>query len=65
MIIPIRCFTCGKPIAHKWEEYNKRINDGESASSVLTDLGLERNCCRAAFLGQADNIELISNFKKA
>ena len=21
MIIPIRCFTCNKIIAHKWEEY--------------------------------------------
>jgi DNA-directed RNA polymerase subunit N (RpoN/RPB10) len=21
MIIPIRCFTCNKVIAHKWEEY--------------------------------------------
>jgi DNA-directed RNA polymerase subunit N (RpoN/RPB10) len=21
MIIPIRCFTCGKLIAHLWEEY--------------------------------------------
>jgi len=23
MIIPIRCFTCGKVIADKWNDYNK------------------------------------------
>ena len=23
MIIPIRCFTCGKVIADKWEDYKK------------------------------------------
>lgn len=27
MIIPIRCFTCGKVIAHLWEEYTKRLQD--------------------------------------
>jgi len=25
MIIPIRCFTCNKVIAHLWEEYLKEI----------------------------------------
>ena len=25
MIIPIRCFTCGKVIAHLWEEYFNKI----------------------------------------
>ena len=25
MIIPIRCFTCGKPIAHLYNEYLKMI----------------------------------------
>tara|TARA_B110000037_G_scaffold207377_1_gene254281 strand:- start:1104 stop:1346 length:243 start_codon:yes stop_codon:yes gene_type:complete len=25
MIIPMQCFTCGKPIAHLWEPYIKEI----------------------------------------
>lgn len=25
MIIPVRCFTCNKVIAHLWEEYQNRI----------------------------------------
>lgn len=25
MIIPVRCFTCGKVIAHKWEEYFEKV----------------------------------------
>ena len=29
MIIPIRCFSCGKPIAHLWEEYKERVAKGE------------------------------------
>jgi DNA-directed RNA polymerases I, II, and III subunit RPABC5 len=25
MIIPIRCFTCGKLIAHLWENYQQQL----------------------------------------
>jgi DNA-directed RNA polymerase subunit N (RpoN/RPB10) len=65
MIIPVRCFSCGKPIGHLWEEFKKRVAEGEDKKKILDELGVERYCCRAVFLGQADNIELISKFKKA
>jgi DNA-directed RNA polymerase subunit N len=65
MIIPVRCFGCGKPIGHLWEDYKKRISSGEEAGKVLTDLGLDRYCCRAAMLGQADILEEVSKFKKS
>ncbi len=64
MIIPIRCFSCGKPIAHLWEEYKKRTEAGENPGKVLDELGVERYCCRAVFLGQVDNLELVNKFKK-
>lgn len=25
MIIPVRCFTCGKVLANKWEDYQKEV----------------------------------------
>lgn len=64
MIIPIRCFSCGKPIAHLWESYKERIANGEDKKKVLDDLGLERYCCRAMFLGQVDLIDDIAQFRK-
>ncbi len=64
MIIPIRCFSCGKPIAHLWEEFKNRVGEGEETGKVLDELGLERYCCRAAFMGQTDLLELITKFKK-
>jgi len=64
MLIPISCFSCGKPIAHLYEKYKERVSKGESPDKVLTELGLERYCCRAMFLGQVDLIEEISKFKK-
>ena len=64
MIIPIRCLSCGKPIGHLWEEYKLRVAKGEDRKKVLDDLGLERYCCRSAFLGQVDLLETIAQFKK-
>jgi len=65
MIIPVRCFSCGKPIGYLWEEFKKRKADGENPKKVLDELGLERFCCRSIFLGQEDFIELTGKFKKA
>jgi len=64
MIIPVRCFSCGKPIGHLWEQFKKRVADGEPAKKVLDDLGLERICCRSIFLGQTDLTPLVGKFKK-
>lgn len=64
MIIPIRCLSCGKPIAHLWEEFKDRTGKGEDKKKVLDELGLDRMCCRSIFLGQVDNLELVNKFKK-
>ena len=64
MIIPIRCWSCGKPIAHLWEEYKERTEAGENQKKVLDELDLKRYCCRTMFLGQVDLIDVASKFKK-
>jgi DNA-directed RNA polymerase subunit N len=57
--------SCGKPIGHLWEEFKKRVEvDKEDSKKVFVELGLERFCCRAAFLGQVDTLELVNRFKK-
>ncbi len=63
MIIPIRCWSCGKPIAHLYEEYLSR-GKTESKKDVMDELGLDRYCCRAMFLGQVDLIDTVAQFKK-
>lgn len=65
MLIPVRCFACGKPIGHLWEDFKKRTDAREESGKVLDDLGLERYCCRAALLGHADMLPEITKFKKA
>jgi DNA-directed RNA polymerase subunit N len=63
MIIPVRCFSCGKVVGHLWEEYQRRVKNGENSEKVLNDLGLERYCCRALFLGHVDLLQKVAKFK--
>jgi DNA-directed RNA polymerase subunit N (RpoN/RPB10) len=65
MIIPIRCFSCGKPIAHLLAEYEDRVKNGEDRKKVLDEIGLERYCCRAMFIGHIDLQEISAHFKKS
>ncbi len=64
MIIPVRCFSCGKPIGHLWETYQQRVKAGEDAKKVMDELGLDRYCCRATLLGHVDLIDMAAQFKK-
>lgn len=64
MIIPIRCFSCGKPVAQDWDEYSKRTGDGESAQKVLTELGHNRYCCRRMLLTHSDVIDDVMKHKR-
>lgn len=73
MIIPIRCFTCGKVLADKWEYYKKEVEklekeqtvakepnfDAVRTKAVLDKLELERMCCRRHMLGHVDLMEII------
>ena len=71
MIIPVRCFSCGRVIASDYEKYKERINElkskGEaieaaSIASILDDLGLERYCCRRMIISHTDLIDEIIPF---
>lgn len=61
MIIPIRCFSCGKVIADKLTEYQEYIKQGKTSQESMNLLGLTRYCCRRMLLG---NIELLDNMLK-
>ena len=62
MIIPIRCFTCGKLVADKWEEFARRIKTGENASDVLDSVGLKKYCCRRMLLSNVEIIDEVLRF---
>jgi len=65
MIIPIRCFSCGKPVGHLYEEFQERLDKGEERRKIMDIMGLERYCCRGLFMGHVDLIDIAGEFKKS
>jgi DNA-directed RNA polymerase subunit N len=62
MIIPVRCFTCGKLIGDVWEEFARRVKTGENPDEVLDSLGIKRYCCRRMLLSHVDIIDEVLRF---
>jgi DNA-directed RNA polymerase subunit N (RpoN/RPB10) len=57
MIIPVRCFTCGKVVGNKYETYKSELQRGVAAAQVLDSLGLKRYCCRAMILTHVEILD--------
>jgi len=64
MIVPVRCFSCGKPIGSKWEEYCKLLKEGKTVKEALDELKLTRFCCRGAIMSHVENIDIIGKYIK-
>jgi DNA-directed RNA polymerase subunit N len=52
-MIPVRCFTCGKPI-RKWESFEAAVTLGEKPGLVLDMLGILRICCRRMYISHIE-----------
>jgi DNA-directed RNA polymerase subunit N len=63
MMVPIRCFSCGKQIAGLYEQFKQRVEKGENPEKVLDDLGVQRYCCRRILLTHVDLVDDIMKYK--
>ncbi|WFD26438.1 DNA-directed RNA Polymerase II subunit L [Malassezia nana] len=62
MIIPVRCFSCGKVVGDKWDAYLALLIDGLTEGEALTKLQLHRYCCRRMVLTHVDLIERLLHY---
>lgn len=62
MIIPVRCFTCGKVISSAYEEFKERVEKGEDPDKILDELDLDRYCCRRMIISHVDLIDEVMPF---
>jgi len=64
MIIPVRCFTCGKEISSKHQSYLNKCKAGIHPKDALDQLGMIRICCRRMFLGHVDTGDKLLNHER-
>ncbi len=72
MIIPVRCFSCGRVIGSDYVKFTDRVEEirktknreatPEEISGILDDLNVTRYCCRRMILSNADLLEEILPF---
>lgn len=62
MMIPVRCFTCGRVVGSDWEQFQERTRRGENPKVVLDSLGVERYCCRRMIVAHVDLIDEVAPF---
>lgn len=62
MIVPVRCFTCGKVVGSLYEAYKQKLEMGESPKEALDELGITRYCCRQLFISHVDLIDEVMVF---
>ena len=62
MIIPVRCFTCGKVIGNKWQRYLQLLSEKKEPLEIFHELGLNRYCCRRMIITHVDLIEKLLKY---
>jgi len=62
MIIPVRCFSCGKVIGNKWELYQTMLENDYTEGSAMDAIGLQRYCCRRMILTHTDLISKLLQY---
>ena len=62
MIIPIRDFSTGKPIAQLWENFDKLVKEGKSKKDALDSLEVTNISCRISLLGHVEMIDIVGRY---
>ncbi|UCE13424.1 MAG: DNA-directed RNA polymerase subunit N [Candidatus Heimdallarchaeota archaeon] len=62
MMIPIRCYTCGKVLAHFYDDYIEGLKAGRDSKELLDSFDLTRYCCRRMLITHVELIDDILTF---
>jgi DNA-directed RNA polymerase subunit N len=71
VIIPVRCFSCGRVVASDYERFKAAMDkirstgrkpEDSEIEKTLDDLGVERYCCRRMILSHIDLIDEVLPF---
>ena len=61
MLIPVRCFTCGKVLGNKESTMKKLREEGKEDTEIMEILGITRYCCKRILLTYIDTTDDMFN----
>ena len=62
MIIPVRCFSCGKPIAEHYDAFQAKLKKGEKMEDIFKEMGITRYCCKRMLSAHVESIDEIMKY---
>ena len=72
MIIPVRCFSCGRVIGSDYMSFKNKISliqetenrdpTADEIKAVLDELNIKRHCCRRMILSHVDLLDDVLPF---
>jgi DNA-directed RNA polymerase subunit N (RpoN/RPB10) len=63
MMIPVRCFTCGRVVASHYDTYQAALKAGKSGKQALDATGLDRFCCRRMLVAHVDLLKAAAPYE--
>ena len=64
MIVPVRCFSCGKVIGSSWISFRNKVDEeGKSVEDALNELNFTRYCCRGALMSHVELIDTVGSYE--
>lgn len=63
MICPVRCFSCGQVVAHKYDEFIKLISvEKKTPEDAFYILHIKKYCCKRMYLTHVEVIDDITKY---
>ena len=63
MEFPVRCFSCGAPLAQMYENYLSLLASKKTPEQALNEMGVKRVCCRRMFIAHVP-MDKIAKYKR-
>lgn len=64
VLCPVRCYSCNKVVANKWEPYKTMIENGSEPREALEKLGLKRYCCKRMIISHVEHIDKLLKYSE-
>ena len=62
MLIPVRCYTCGKVVGNKFDHYKDLLTSGKTQPEAFKILNLSRYCCKRILLTHVEVLDTLIKY---